>query len=110
MAKKRLPIASVKVGMYLCGIDRSWMDTPFLRHRFLIRSPSDLTELRQCGIKEITIDTDRGLDDTSATETQPQEETAVTTPPDPPRVTTRRPFPPKLNEYGTFLKTYKGNP
>ena len=74
MAKKPIPIASVKVGMYLCGIDRSWMDTPFLRHRFLIRSSSDLTELRQCGIQEITIDTDRGLDDTSASETQTQEE------------------------------------
>lgn len=82
--------------MYLCGIDRSWMDTPFLRHRFLIRSSSDLTELRQCGIQEITIDTDRGLDDTSAMKTQPHEETPVTTPPDPPRVQLRRPSPPQV--------------
>ena len=78
MAKKRIPIASVKVGMYICGIDRSWLDTPFLRHRFLIRSTTDLTKLQQCGIQEITIDTERGLDDASITETEPQEDTPVT--------------------------------
>ena len=61
MAKKRVPIASVKVGMYLCGIDRSWLDTPFLRHRFLV-STADLAKLEQSGIQEITIDTDRGFD------------------------------------------------
>jgi HD-GYP domain-containing protein (c-di-GMP phosphodiesterase class II) len=87
MAKKRISISSVKVGMYLCGIDRSWLDTPFLRHRFLIRSPEDLTKLFQCGIQEITIDTERGLDDTSTTaETEHQEETAPRPPLDPPRV------------------------
>jgi HD-GYP domain-containing protein (c-di-GMP phosphodiesterase class II) len=48
--------------MYLCGIDRSWLDTPFLMHRFLIKSSSDIVKLQQCGIQEITIDTERGLD------------------------------------------------
>ena len=62
MAIKRIPIASVQVGMYLCGIDRSWLDTPFLMHRFLIKSSSDIAKLQQCGILEITIDTSRGLD------------------------------------------------
>lgn len=74
MAKKTIPISSAKVGMYLCGIDCSWLDTPFLRHRFLIRSSSDLTKLHQCGIKEITIDTDRGLDEITGSETEPQPE------------------------------------
>ena len=62
MAKKRSPISAVKVGMYLCEIDRSWIDTPFLRYRFLIQSPADLAKLQQCGVQEITIDTDQGLD------------------------------------------------
>ena len=48
--------------MYLCGIDRSWLNTPFLVHRFLIKSTSDITKLQQAGIQEITIDTDRGRD------------------------------------------------
>jgi cyclic di-GMP phosphodiesterase len=62
MAIKRIPTTSAQVGMYLCGIDRSWLKTPFLVHRFLIKSLSDIAKLEQAGIQEITIDTDRGLD------------------------------------------------
>lgn len=62
MAIKRIPVTSLQVGMYLCGIDRPWLNTPFLIHRFLIKSPTDIAKLHQCGIQEITIDTDRGLD------------------------------------------------
>lgn len=68
MAIKRIPTASVQVGMYLCGIDRAWLDTPFLMHRFLIKSSTDIVKLQQCGIQEITIDTERGLDVTSDSE------------------------------------------
>ena len=62
MAIKRIPTTSAQVGMYLCGIDRSWLKTPFLVHRFLIKSSSDITKLEQAGIQEIIIDTDRGHD------------------------------------------------
>ena len=73
MSKKRIPLSAVKVGMYLCEIDRPWIDTPFLRHRFPIESTDDLVKLQQCGVQEITIDTDRGLDVTPPPE-GPQEE------------------------------------
>ncbi len=96
MAKKRITITAVKVGMYICGIDRSWLDTPFLRHRFLIRSTTDLTKLQQCGIQEITIDTERGLDDTSITETEPQEDTPVTPPQKAHDVTTKASIAPEI--------------
>jgi HD-GYP domain-containing protein (c-di-GMP phosphodiesterase class II) len=96
MAKKQVPISSVKVGMYLCGIDRSWLDTPFLRHRFLIRSTADLTKLQHCGIQAITIDTERGLDDTSNTETEHQEKTPATPPPKATRVTNQTSIPPEV--------------
>ncbi len=67
--------------MYLCGIDRPWMDTPFLRHRFLIQSTADLAKLQQCGVQEITIDTERGLDATSPPEPpENKEESLVHTP------------------------------
>ena len=62
MAIKRIPTTSAQVGMYLCGIDRSWLKTPFLVHRFLIKSSSDIAKLEQSGIREIIIDTDRGRD------------------------------------------------
>ncbi len=96
MAKKRIPVSSVRVGMYLCGIDRSWLDTPFLRHRFLIRTPEDLTKLLQAGIQEITIDTDRGLDDTSTVKPAHQEAPPATPPIDPPRVQTKTSIPPEV--------------
>ena len=82
--------------MYLCGIDRSWLDTPFLRHRFLIRSSADLTKIRQCGIQEITIDTDRGLDDTTIAKTESQEETPTTPPPQAAPVVTKAAIPPEV--------------
>ncbi|GJL70037.1 MAG: metal-dependent phosphohydrolase [Nitrospirales bacterium] len=73
MAIKRIPTTSVQVGMYLCGIDRSWLNTPFLVHRFLIKDSSDIAKLQQAGIQEITIDTNRGHDvapDSEAPQTQ----------------------------------------
>ena len=96
MAKKRVPIQSVKIGMYLCGIDRSWLDTPFLRHRFLLQSPTDLAKLQKSGIQEITIDTDRGLDYTSTLETKDLEELAVAPLLEPPQANAEASLPPEV--------------
>ena len=38
------------------------MDTPFLTHRFLIKSQNQIDKLTQCGVKELDIDPSRGLD------------------------------------------------
>jgi putative nucleotidyltransferase with HDIG domain len=81
MALKRIPIGALKLGMYVAGLDRSWVNTPFFRHRFLIKSESQVTRIRQSGAKEITIDTEKGLDveaDVAETVSLPGvEETAV---------------------------------
>jgi len=69
--------------MYLCGIDRSWLDTPFLLHRFLIKSSSDIVKLQQAGIQEITIDTDRGLDVASDSKPPQTQDNDVSSTPDP---------------------------
>lgn len=66
--------------MYLCGIDRSWLKTPFLLHRFLIKSFSDIVKLQQAGIQEITIDTDRGHDVVSNSDPPHTHEDVSTTP------------------------------
>jgi HD-GYP domain-containing protein (c-di-GMP phosphodiesterase class II) len=50
------------VGMYLIGVDRSWLQTPFLRHKFKIKDQSEIEALRRAGIAEVTIDTEQGLD------------------------------------------------
>ena len=43
----------------LCG---SWMEHPFWRTQFLLEDAGDLARLRGCGITELWIDTERGLD------------------------------------------------
>ncbi len=62
MAQRTIPLSDLKVGMYLIGVDRSWLHTPFLRHKFEINAQSEIDTLRASGIAQVTIDTDRGLD------------------------------------------------
>jgi len=50
------------VGMYLMGVDRSWLQMPFLRHKFKIKDQSEIEALQRAGIAEVTIDTGQGLD------------------------------------------------
>ncbi len=96
MAQKRIPITSVKVGMYLCGIDGSWLDTPFLRHRFLIGSSADIAKLQKSGIQAITIDTERGLDDVSTAEVEHQEEPSESIPETPLQVNGKKSISPEV--------------
>lgn len=96
MAKKRIPIASVKVGMYLCGIDGSWLDTPFLRHRFLIGSTADIAKLQKSGIQAITIDTERGLDDVSTAEVDHQEDPPESIPETPLQINAKKSISPEV--------------
>lgn len=48
--------------MYLIGVDRSWLHTPFLRHKFKIKDQAELDTLLRAGITQVTIDTEQGLD------------------------------------------------
>lgn len=63
MPVKRIPVASLKVGMYVAGFDRAWLTTSFLTHTFLIKTPAQIEKLRQSGVQEVDIDTERGLDE-----------------------------------------------
>ena len=62
MAQRTIPLTRLMVGMYLIGVDRSWLQTPFLRHKFKIKDQSEIEALRRAGIAEVTIDTGQGLD------------------------------------------------
>ena len=42
MSIKEIPLKDIRVGMYLVGIDISWLKSPFLKHRF--RKPLSLIE------------------------------------------------------------------
>ncbi len=62
MAQRTIPLTRLVVGMYLIGVNRSWLQTPFLRHKFKIKDQSEIEALRRAGITEVTIDTGQGLD------------------------------------------------
>jgi HD-GYP domain-containing protein (c-di-GMP phosphodiesterase class II) len=67
MAQRKILLTDLKVGMFLIGVDRSWLHTPFLRHKFKITDQSEIETLRRAGIGEVTIDPEQGLDVESAT-------------------------------------------
>jgi putative nucleotidyltransferase with HDIG domain len=48
--------------MFVVSLDRSWIETPFLFHRQLIKSDADIEMLKRHGIREVEIDTARGVD------------------------------------------------
>jgi HD-GYP domain-containing protein (c-di-GMP phosphodiesterase class II) len=60
-AQKRIPVGRVKPGMFVAGLDRSWIETPFLFHRKLIKSAEEIEILKRNGIREVIIDVSRGL-------------------------------------------------
>ena len=62
MAERIIPLARLMIGMYLIGVDRSWLQTPFFRHKFKIKNQSEIEALRHVGVAEVKIDTEQGLD------------------------------------------------
>jgi HD-GYP domain-containing protein (c-di-GMP phosphodiesterase class II) len=65
---KRVPVSEVRTGMYIVSLDRSWIDTPFLFNRKLIKSSEEIELLKKHGIREVVIDTRRGADTDTAVE------------------------------------------
>jgi len=51
--------------MYVAGIDCSWFRTPFLKHRFLVKTEEQIERLRRSNIHAVDIDPSKGLDVTS---------------------------------------------
>ena len=67
--------------MFINEICGSWMEHPFWKKAFLLSSSEDLKTLQTCGIQEVWIDTDKGLDveDTVPTHSKEEEEKKVET-------------------------------
>ncbi len=59
---KRIHVEQLRLGMYVNELCGSWMDHPFWRSAFLLDDPKDLQTLLSTGIKEVWIDTAKGLD------------------------------------------------
>jgi len=54
--RKRISIDQLKVGMKVERLDRSWLATPFLRHRFTITSAKQIEQLHASGVQQIDVD------------------------------------------------------
>jgi putative nucleotidyltransferase with HDIG domain len=59
---KKIPVSQVRLGMFLQALDGPWMDHPFWKTRFVIRSSNDLALLKQSVVTECWIDVAKGLD------------------------------------------------
>lgn len=58
MTKKRIPVEELQFGMFVSGLDRPWLGTPFLYQGFVLRTQDELEELRR-HCKEVFIDTEK---------------------------------------------------
>jgi len=58
----RIPVGQLRLGMYIHEFCGSWYDHPFWRTAFLLDNPEDLRDILSTGIREVWIDTGKGLD------------------------------------------------
>jgi len=59
---KRIAVTELRLGMYVHELCGSWMDHPFWRSSFMLKSPHDLEQLRNSEVTEAWIDTSKGRD------------------------------------------------
>jgi putative nucleotidyltransferase with HDIG domain len=59
---KRIAAKDIRIGMFITELCGSWMEHPFFKTKFLLEDPQDLESLLKSGIKEVWINTDKGLD------------------------------------------------
>ncbi|MEO8039477.1 MAG: HD-GYP domain-containing protein [Betaproteobacteria bacterium] len=59
---KKIAVEQVNTGMYVHDLNCDWLSHPFARKRFLLKDPADIDKIHATGIRELYIDTSRGLD------------------------------------------------
>lgn len=59
---KKINVRDARSGMFVHEICGSWMDHPFWKKAFLLAIDEDLKTLKSCGVQEVWIDTEKGLD------------------------------------------------
>lgn len=57
--KQRIAVEELRLGMYVSGLDRPWLETPFVYQGFVLRTQQELEILRRL-CREVFIDTERG--------------------------------------------------
>jgi putative nucleotidyltransferase with HDIG domain len=59
---KKVPTTELKLGMFIHDLNCGWMEHSFLRNSFMLRREGDLLKLQESAIREVYIDTVKGLD------------------------------------------------
>ena len=59
---KRISVDQLMVGMHIKEFCGSWMEHPFIRSSFVLANPKDLQTIRSSSIREVWIDSSKGLD------------------------------------------------
>jgi hypothetical protein len=65
---KKIQSDQIKVGMFIHDLDCAWMNHPFVKNRFKFKHYKTIQKISASGIKNVIIDTQKGLDlDTAPT-------------------------------------------
>jgi len=59
---KKISVGQLRVGMHVHEFCGSWMDHPFWRSKFMLRTEGELRRIVSGGVKELWIDTAKGAD------------------------------------------------
>lgn len=59
---KKIHVTDLRLGMHVHELCGSWMDHPFWRTNFKLQEAADLRRITESGIKDVWIDTAKGLD------------------------------------------------
>lgn len=59
---KKIDVTDLKPKMFIHDINCPWLDHPFLRNRFWVQSERDIERIAEYGIRQVYIDSERGLD------------------------------------------------
>ncbi|WP_339411813.1 HD-GYP domain-containing protein [Pseudomonas sp. EA_35y_Pfl2_R5] len=74
---KCIAVTDVRVGMYIHEFCGAWMDHPFWKSKFLLKSQKDLQRIQASSIGELWIDVSKGLDVEVGTASVSAEEVAA---------------------------------
>lgn len=59
---KKVEVADLRPGMFIHDLNADWLAHPFVRPQFLLEQAEEIEKIRASGIKEVYINTERGLD------------------------------------------------
>lgn len=59
---KKIHVSQVRIGMHLHSMEGAWMDHPFWKTRFKLKTDKEIQQLQTSNIREVWIDLSRGLD------------------------------------------------